>query len=157
MASRSVLSPGDIATERQVVHPALDWRDETLMMGVLFGTGGRGVITSKKQILNLSDLPWPICDRARNFSRSPVTARIADLLRSSYGNPSDSEHAYDLVNVPSRLAAYDRRFVVFSTGWWPEVLALWTLGTYLYPIFSAYPYLRITCLNPDAGSHCSVK
>lgn len=151
MPTNPALLPENIASEQQVIHPALDWRDEMLVMGAMLSDGGRAVVTSRSQILNLGQLPWPICDRAANFSRSPITETVANRFRSGYGAPTNSESAYALTAVPSKLAAYYRRFVVFEHSWWPDVLALWTLGTYLYPIFSAYPYLRISSPEPGCG------
>lgn len=143
--------PEHIAAEQPVIHPALDWRDDTLLMGVNLAGGERAALTSRRQILGLDQLASPICERARNFSRSPVTEGIARRFLEDYGAPTNPENAYALVNVPVQLASYYRRFIVFSQSWWPEVLALWTLGTYVYPIFSAYPYLRISSPEPGCG------
>lgn len=145
------LLPQDIATEQQVVHPALDWRDDVLLMGVRLGNGGRAVLTSQREIVSLDRLKWPICERALNFSRSPITENVAHLFQTGHGTAENPETAYALVNVVERLATYYRRFVIFGSPWWPELLALWTLGTYLYPIFSAYPYLRISSPEPGCG------
>jgi len=40
--------PEHIATEQPVVHPALDWRDGVLIMGLNFTDGTKGVITSQR-------------------------------------------------------------------------------------------------------------
>jgi hypothetical protein len=149
--TRSSLLPELIATEQPVIHPALDWRDNSLLMGVRLEGGGRAVLTSNQGMLALDQLNWPICESARNFERSPVTAEVARRLSSGYGSPDNSESAYALVNVPGQLATYYRRFIVFSAPWWADVLALWTLGTYVYPIFDAYPYLRISSPEPGCG------
>jgi hypothetical protein len=150
MATAKIL-PEDIASEQQVVHPALDWRDNTLLMGLKLDNGKRGVLTSTGQIILVEELPWPTCDRGRHFDRSPVTTNVAQRFQAGYGTATDSQNPYALVNVPNMLAAYYRRFMVFPETWWPDVLALWTLGTYLYPVFSAYPYLRISSPEPGCG------
>jgi len=147
----SKILPEHIATERPGVHPALDWREGVLMMGVTLADGSRAVLSSKREILSLDDLPFPTCDRSRNFGRSPVTEKVAKSLMDGYGLPEKAESAYALISVPAQLAAYYRKFVVFPEPWWPDVLALWTLGTYLYPIFNAYPYLRISSPEPGCG------
>ncbi len=150
MATAKIL-PEHIATEQQVIHPALDWRDNTLLMGLKLDNGERGVLTSTGHIIPVDQLPWPTCDRGRNFDRSPVTTNVAQRVQAGYGTATDSQNPYALVNVPSLLSAYYRRFVVFAEPWWPDVLALWTLGTYLYPVFGAYPYLRISSPEPGCG------
>jgi hypothetical protein len=150
MATATIL-PEHIAPEQQVIHPALDWRDAMLVMGVKLDNGERGVLTSTGNIIPVDALPWPTCDRGRNFDRSPVTENVAQRVQSGYGTATDTQNPYALVSVPNRLAAYYRRFMVFPEPWWPEVLALWTLGTYLYPVFSAYPYLRISSPEPGCG------
>lgn len=143
--------PEHIATEQPVVHPALDWRDGVLIMGLNLTDGTKGVITSEREILSLNNLPFPTCDRSRNFGRSPITEKAANLLLVGYGRPETVDSAYALIGVPEELAAYYRRFIIFPKPWWPEVLALWTLGTYVYPIFNAYPYLRISSPEPGCG------
>jgi hypothetical protein len=145
------LSPELIVTEQPVIHPALDWRDQTLMMGVRLQGGQRAVLMSTHEMYTIDELRWPVCDSARNFERSPVTAEVARRALSGYGSPSNVESAYALVSVPERLSSYYRRFIVFSAPWWADVLALWTLGTYVYPIFDAYPYLRISSPEPGCG------
>jgi len=150
MATPRIL-PEHLVAEQPVIHPALDWRENVLMMGVTQEDGGLGVITSNRQMLTFEQLDLPICDRASNFSRSPVSTEVARRLQENYGTPTNENSAYALVNVPAQLAAYYRRFVVFPETWWPEVLALWTMGTYLYPIFNAYPYLRISSPEPGCG------
>jgi hypothetical protein len=143
--------PEHIIPEQAAIHPALDWRNDVLFMGVNAADERRGVLTSRREILGLDELKWPICDRARNFARSPITENVARLFQKGYGSAENPERAYALIDVPQRLATYYRRFVVFDPPWWPEVLALWTLGTYLYPIFTTYPYLRISSPEPGCG------
>lgn len=150
MATAKIL-PEHIAPEQQVIHPALDWRDNTLLMGLKLENGERGVLTSTGQIILVEELPWPTCDRGRHFDRSLVTTNVAQRFQAGYGTATDSQNPYALVSVPNMLAAYYRRFLVFPEPWWPDVLALWTLGTYLYPVFSAYPYLRISSPEPGCG------
>ena len=144
------LLPEHIVAEQPVIHPALDWRDGVLFMGVILAEGGKGVLTSQGELLPLDKLPSPVCDRSRNFSRSPVTEHVARRVQERYGTPG-SETAGALADVPARLAAYYRRFLVFPEPWWPDLLALWTLGTYLYPVFNTYPYLRISSPEPGCG------
>jgi hypothetical protein len=144
------LLPEHIVGEQLVIHPALDWRDGVLIMGVSLAEGGRGVLNSRGELLLLDKVPFPICDRSRNFSRSPVSENVARRVQEGYGTPG-SETAHALVDVSARLAGYYRRFLVFPEPWWPELLALWTLGTYLYPLFSSYPYLRISSPEPGCG------
>ena len=150
MATAKIL-PEDIATEQQVIHPALDWRDNNLLMGLKLDNGKRCVLTSTGNIILVDELPWPTCDRGRHFDRSPVTTNVAQRFQAGYGTATDSQNPHALVNVPNMLAAYYCRFMVFPEPWWPDVLALWTLGTYLYPVFSAYPYLRISSPEPGCG------
>src|ERR1700730_16649513 len=105
MATAKIL-PEHIATEQQVIHPALDWRENTLLMGLKLDNGERGVLTSTGQIILVEELPWPSCDRGRHFDRSPVTTNVAQRFQAGYGTPSDSQNPYALVNVPGLLSAY---------------------------------------------------
>jgi hypothetical protein len=147
----SALLPSDIVASQTVVHPALDWHENTLLMGIQLAGGELGVITSDRRLLRLSELPWHVCEQAGAFTKSPVSVTVAERFWANYGLPTSPDSAYALVNVPKQLADYYRRFVVLPAPWWADLLALWTLGTYVYPIFSAYPYLRISSPEPGCG------
>jgi hypothetical protein len=58
------------------------------------------------------------------------------------------ENGKDLLE---KLATYLRTFIVFPHSWFPDVLASWVLGTYLFPVFQTYPYLWITSPAPGCG------
>jgi hypothetical protein len=49
------------------------------------------------------------------------------------------------------LAALFRRHVFFKEGRWPLLLAVWVIGTYLFRLFTHYPYLHFTSPTPRCG------
>jgi hypothetical protein len=151
MSTTPRILPEQIATDQPVVHPALDWRENTLIMGARLEGGASAVLTSRPELIELEQIPWPICESAHGIERSPVSSEVVRRLESGYGSPGNANSPYALVSVPTQLAAYYRRFIVFSAPWWADVLAVWTLGTYVYPIFDAYPYLRISSPEPGCG------
>ena len=139
----------DIVSPQEVIHPALDWVKGQLIVGVQLKDGQRAVLSSKHGLTNAEEV-GVVCEQGRNFEgvvSLDVAREITDFLKL----PAKSRPSANGMSVIKSLAAYFKRFVTFSHSWWPDVLACWTLGTYLYPIFQTYPYLRITSPQPGCG------
>ena len=147
--NRTQLNVDDIVSRKEVIHPALDWVDGQLIVGVVLKGNKRAVLSSSKGLVPLDGL-GTVCERNRNFE-SPVTPETARAfvahLQGNVKKGSESGAREVIYGIANHL----RRFVVFPDRWWPEVLATWVFGTYLYPIFQAYPYLHITSPEPGCG------
>lgn len=51
----------------------------------------------------------------------------------------------------NRLTSFFGKYMIFTTPDQSLVAALWTIGTYLWPHFDAYPYLLITSATKQSG------
>lgn len=46
--------------------------------------------------------------------------------------------------VYTEVVTYFRQFIDYSNDWYYDFLALWTIGTYFYNLYQAYPYVHLT-------------
>lgn len=153
MASKSAkqtLNVNDIVSPEAVIHPALDWVENQLIVGVCLNGGDRGVLSSKAGLLALDAVEGKVCDLGAEFE-SPVEQGTARTFLAYLENPDVSASAKEVAELLGCLASHIRRFVVFPDPWWPELLATWILGTYLFPVFQTFPYVRITSPGPGCG------
>lgn len=146
---QSKLRVKDIARPKSVIHPALDWVNGQLVVGVVFENGGRAALTSKDGLVEIEKI-GNVCERDGKFE-SPVTPEMAEQFIAYLETNPTSCPIEDLNALLLELAAYFNQFVVFPERYWSRVMASWTLGTYLYPMFQAYPYLWLTSPAPGCG------
>lgn len=146
---QSKLRVADIACPKTVIHPALDWVSGQLVVGVVFKDGNRAVLTSKDGLVEIEKI-GNVCERDGKFE-SPVTPEMAEQFIAYLATNPASCPREDLNALLLELAVYFNQFVVFPERHWSRVIASWTLGTYLYPMFQAYPYLWLTSPAPGCG------
>ena len=139
----------DIACPKTVIHPALDWVNGQLIVGVVFKDGNRAVLTSKDGLVEIEKF-GNVCERDGKFE-SPITPEMAEEFIAYLATNQTACPKEDLNTLLFELAEYFNRFVVFPERYWSRVIASWTLGTYLYPMFQAYPYLWLTSPAPGCG------
>lgn len=130
-----------ILAEREaedMLHPAQDFHGGVLYYGITSAKAKPGLclITSEHRALcGDGELPGnlKIDDRGFNlfrFSREGLEAY----------QRGETVNGHDLL---SDLAAFFRRYAVFPDERMPELLAAWTLGTYLYRVFNLFPYVAL--------------
>jgi hypothetical protein len=146
---RPKLSIERIASHEPVVHPALDWVDEQLIVGVVLKDDQRAALSSKRGLIGL-DQVGSVCERDGSFE-SCVTPEMAASFVEYLEHGTGSAPAPAAGELLETTAQYLQRFVVFPEEWWPSVLATWIWGTYLFPIFQTYPYLRLNSPEPGCG------
>jgi len=144
-------SPQIIEGQHELVSPALDFTAGLGCVAVplLVQEGERFVhrpylVTSTRELLPIPpDLTLEIGGRSVVL-REPPSA----LGRSPRWN---YEHikAFLAGYIPEPAAVFHRvrdlyeKYLDFRDAGTAEVLALWTIGTYLYPLFEAYPYIAL--------------
>jgi hypothetical protein len=133
----------DVIGPEIVIHPALDWVDGQLIVGVRLKDGRQGVLSSASGLVS-PDQFGPVCAKGI-VSSSIVTQEIVKAFCSSTPEVSNGK------GLLNRIGKYLKRFVAFPKPEWAEILALWILGTYLYPMFQTYPYVWITSASPGCG------
>ena len=145
----SKLDLDKIARPASVIHPALDWVNGQLVVGVVFEDGHRAALTSKDGLVEIDQI-GRVCERDGHFD-SPVTPELAkEFLAYLETNPTTCPKA-ELNALLIELTEYFRRFVVFPGKHWASVMATWVLGTYLFPMFQNYPYVWLTSREPGCG------
>lgn len=76
-----------IARPKSVIHPALDWVNGQLVVGVVFEDGRRAALTSKDGLVEIDKI-GVVCERDGNFD-SPVTPEVAkDFVAYLETNPT---------------------------------------------------------------------
>jgi len=146
---QSTLNVDDIARPQEVIHPALDWVNDQLVVGVVFKDGHRAALTSRDGLVEIDKI-GRVCERDGKFE-SPVTPEMAKEFTSHLDTKPTKCPREELSALLIELADYFSRFVIFPEKYWPRVVASWTIGTYLFPIFQAYPYLWLTSPEPGCG------
>src|SRR5712692_6244001 len=146
---QSKLNVDAIARPKNVIHPALDWVNSQLVVGVVFEDGRRAALTSRDGLVEIDQI-GEVCERDGKFASSvtPETAKefIAYLQTKPATCPREELHA-----LLMELVEYFNRFVIFPEKCWSTVIATWTIGTYLFPVFQAYPYVWLTSPEPGCG------
>lgn len=138
-----------------IVHPALDYFGDYAITTVglmsrppkgpverrpylvVVGSGERQLLAPPKtQAVELEDgvaflreVPMPM---------GIATWEYGDLQQFLQG------HTPDPPAVFARVRAVFDRYVEFQDAAVPDVLALYTIGSYLHPLFAAYPYIALT-------------
>jgi hypothetical protein len=143
------LDASKIARPKSVIHPALDWVRDQLIVGVLLEGGNRAVLGSRDGLVEIATI-GEVCERDGCFE-SHVTPEVAqDFLDYLDSKPKNCPKEA-LRETLLELSKYFSRFVDFPNKSWSNVLACWTVGTYLFPAFQAYPYVWITSAEPGCG------
>jgi hypothetical protein len=145
----SKLDLDKIARPTSVIHPALDWVNGQLVVGVVFQDGHRAALTSQGGLVEIAQI-GPVCERDGNFD-SPVTPEMAKEFVGYLETKPATCPREGLQALLVELAEYFRRFVVFPEEYWASVMASWTFATYLFPMFQAFPYLWLTSDQPGCG------
>jgi hypothetical protein len=143
------LSIDAIASPGPVVHPALDWVDDQLIVGVVLKDGSRAALSSTRGLIELEQV-GRVCERDGNFESS-VTPEIATSFTAYLKNGTGTKSTDEARELLGATSQYFKRFVVFPEEWWPDVLAAWNWGTYLFPIFLARTWLWEVTSRSNAG------
>jgi hypothetical protein len=143
------VSVDQIISPQEVIHPCLDWVKEQLIVGVNL-KGGQTAVLSSTQGLVKTDGLGMVCEQGKKFCGA-VSERVATEFEKHITATADQRKPEDGKKLLEDIATYLKRFVVFPQSWFPDVLATWILGSYLFPVFQTYPYLWITSATPGCG------
>jgi hypothetical protein len=141
--------------EYHLLSPALDFLDDLACVAVPLlvqrddGIGYQPhLVTSTRQLIPIEGAGVLALNGQQLVLREPPTVlpqpsrwAYPHLWRFLEGETPDPARLFHTV-----VALLDR-YLDFRTPETSQVLAVWTMGTYLYPIFEAYPYLALTGLK----------
>lgn len=148
-AKNCEISIDEILTPREVIHPCLDWVKGQLIVGVDLKGGKTAVLSSTRGLVRPEEL-GAICKQGEKFNGA-VSRSVADKFVKYLKALREGRESANDKKLLTDLATYQKRFVVFPQAWFPHMLARWIQGTYLFPMFQTYPYLRITSATPGCG------
>jgi hypothetical protein len=134
-----------------VISPALDFLDGLAVVTVPFMVRSGGsvgyqpyLVTSGRELIPLNGERF-ITIGGRSVVLRDTPAALPGSARWAW---SDVQ-AYLMGDTPSPIDAYLEtewlldRYLDFRDGGTSDVLALWVMGSYLYPLFEAFPYLAL--------------
>ena len=142
--SENVLRPGlDFLSDLAVVTVAVETRQDSTMQWTPL------VVTSNREMALVESNAVKIGGRELVFSSRPLAMpslarwRYQDIQSFCSGEPVDAAKLFE------RILALHSRYLDYPGDGIAETLALWTVGTYFYALFPAYPYVE---LNAPRGS-----
>jgi DNA primase len=143
--------PLEVATRGSFLelHPALDYSAQVgVLTAALDATiDNRAVtrpylITSNREKLELDGRPLELYGKRLIFQSEPRAPyekrwREADIERFLAGDDPDPGQTF------SRLLEVVQRHIGFKEAIQAEILCIWCMGSYLFPLFGRYPYLHL--------------
>lgn len=150
----------------ELLHPSLDIKNAVLCLGFRYRAKAQEekeifVIVNNNEIqtietdsFNINDKLYCLEKRGRKLVRIEEKWSIADLkdFINAFGSskaaiPKSGELFSELVDLAKRHIELERE-IDYS------LLVAWILGSYFYPVFSAYPFLHIKAPKRSGKSQC---
>jgi hypothetical protein len=129
------------AKQHKDVHPALDFVDGTMYVGVKIQEQPFLVSSDRNLLDEVAMMNRGMMLKHTHLDYSLFSPQGIDrFLRGEGAEPR---------NLFRDIRSYIGRFVYFTDDRHLDLLAVWVMGTYLFPVFRYYPYLW---LNADKGS-----
>lgn len=137
LSAKQALGHLDSANNDKIIHPAIDFVDGVMYFAVKI-KGQLFLVSSKRKLLGEgSGLNF----KHKNVDYSLFSPQVVKRFLEG--------EADDPMDLFFDIKAYINRFVYFTDKRHLDLLAVWIMGTYLFPIFHHYPYLWF---NADKGS-----
>ncbi len=122
-------------TPRKIrVHPSQDFVDDQMIYGVMIGDEPY-LLTSLREALPFKEL-----EKYELIVDKPSVLRMTSEGMRDYFAGSLIVRADRLLE---EIKSYVRRYVVLTDEQIDTVLAAWVMGTYVYRIFRAFPYIHV--------------
>jgi hypothetical protein len=131
------------------LHPALDYSARVGLLTAAWNVTSDNrtvtrtyLITSGRQKLELDGRQFRVKGKRLIFQHEPRAPyeqrwREADIERFLAGHDPDPGQTF------SRLLEVVQRHIGFKEAAGAELLCVWCMGSYLFPLFSTYPYLHL--------------
>jgi len=129
------------STTESYIREGIDYREDRLF----YGYDGQFLVSGHDQV-RVNNLPsgLKIDPDAKIVLASPIS-------REGMKRHLAKNYQVDITRLLGALAEKFRTHAIVPEGFLPEVLAHWTLGTYLYMAFQYYPYLWIKSDRENSG------
>ncbi len=163
---RTEAEPPEILDDIPVLHPALDFTDGLAVTTVYLQTKSKQGVSrlpyivtggDNRELVRIGDTQMiSLAGRQVVLTDLPTSASLKESVRWSYpdirryldGDVPDPREVYLSVEY-----CFDK-YVDFREDGTSDILALWIIGTYLFPLFEAYPYIAL--LGPKASGKTKV-
>jgi len=132
------------------IHPALDFVSEHAYIGQMLPTQGRSTENENRCLFLIrDDKKVVICERS-NLEQNALELVHSDfcfeprwslesIQKFCRGEITATEKAQLLEKLKNEFTTY----IEFSDERLYDFLALWSIGTYLFPLFNTYPYVYV--------------
>ncbi|MEK9177947.1 MAG: hypothetical protein AAB777_02380, partial [Patescibacteria group bacterium] len=146
-------------------HPSLDIKDDILVLGFrvkleIDKEGERFLVISKKGIqitdkdsFKINDKSYCIDLKNRRLSKLSKRWNINELYETCEYLSKECKSLVNSLEIFNELKQLLRGYLDIDDSDC-TILAIWTLGTYFFPIFSAYPYLHIKAPKGSGKTQC---
>jgi DNA primase len=145
------------------INPAQDWVNGTMYTVAFLDVQ---VIDPETEIVKLETQPYVVTSKRELFALSDGEAYQRGLRITSTKIPAvgivgrrwttSDEYPYSVKNyvdggitvspweVYTEVVGYFRKFIDYPNDLYYDFVALWTIGTYFYNLYQAYPYVHLT-------------
>jgi hypothetical protein len=142
-ASEAVVELGQL-DEESVIHPAIDFRNNEMFFGVKI-QGQLFIVSSRRKLHGLA---------GSSLEDIPFSLKHPDIDYSGFSHQGlekflKADKRVDPFVLLWDLKKYIERFVYFADYRYFDLIAVWIMASYLFPVFRHFPYLW---LHADRGS-----
>ncbi|MCX6722670.1 MAG: hypothetical protein NT094_01205, partial [Candidatus Staskawiczbacteria bacterium] len=151
--------------EEKTFHPSLDIKDNVLVLGfrikkekekeidLFFIKTNDGYITTEKQEFTHQEQTFSIEKKKRTLSKLSQKWGVDNLnkLLEALQDPLDK---FSEIELYQKIRDNLKKYIELEEEADYTILTAWTIGTYFFPAFSAYPYIHIKAPKGSGKSQC---
>ena len=131
------------------IHPAQDFSGLGRYVITTFKIGGKPKyhLLQSDNIVHSSDDLKELCEKARVIFRTIPDAemlrdKVSPKFIKDFGSPTWTPKPS--IELYAELEALLRKYIEFVDQDWYAILPLWIMGTYIFKVFPAFPYLHVS-------------
>lgn len=153
--------------ESKTFHPSLDIKDETLVLGFrrkkedgkeeniyITKVNGQLFVTEKPEFYENNDTSVRIDKKNRLLARLSQKWSVDGLNKYIESCDDPRIPPASEIDLYNKIKDHLRRYVELENEADYTILTAWTIGTYFFPSFSAYPYIHIKAPKGSGKSQC---
>lgn len=151
--------------EENSFHPSLDIKNGVTMFGfkvknskdadenifVVSAQGATSIVSENK--VTCGDKTYPIDIRKRRLNKLSTTWG-ADNLNSFYESLENGSFRFNGIELYMKIKELMKKYLLLENEADYTLLTAWVMGTYVFPIFDAYPYIHIKAPKGSGKSQC---
>lgn len=150
----------------ELLHPSLDIKNGVLVLGfryrataqqekeIFVVVDGHNIQAIEADSFNIKDKLYCLEKRSRKLMRIEDRWNIGELKDFINTYAEFKAETLKPTELFSELVDLAKRHIELETDIDYDLLIAWILGTYFYPVFSAYPFLHIKAPKRSGKSQC---